>query len=127
MEVPVRGVIILVDPRTEQGKKYVKGDKPEKASKVVSYTYLRACILKNTLLPTTSFKGVSPVFEAGPIALKIFLDPRLAKSMSQAQLDELKLKISVSSRSRFVKIGSGQVPDLVTWSRVAHCHILVSL
>ncbi|KAG8876100.1 hypothetical protein FRB97_004454 [Tulasnella sp. 331] len=131
MEVPVRGVIILVDPREEQGKKYIRGDRPEKASRVVSYTYLRACIFKDTLLPTTIFKGVMPVFEVGPRALKIFLEPRLVKSLTPAQLDELKLKISMYGghsgvgidKAHVILANKEDVPSLRRRHRESHLEV----
>ncbi|KAG9038993.1 hypothetical protein FRB95_013671 [Tulasnella sp. JGI-2019a] len=111
--VPPRGVIILVDPRTEQGQRYLNKAKPGKATKVVPYTFLRACILKDKVLDPSVFEDVIPIFEAGPrdgpLSLKIFIEQRLEKSLSQPEFDDLKLSIAMYGGHSGLPIGRAHV------------------
>lgn len=98
MDIPETGVI-LVDPRTSEGKAFLRGDASNRWP-VVPYTYLRACILESELLDTADFKRIVPIFEHDvgglPRAIRLHMHPRLLDSMSAAELDELKLRIAVS-------------------------------
>ncbi|KAG8920504.1 hypothetical protein FRC00_009921 [Tulasnella sp. 408] len=91
---PERGGFIVVDPRTPQGAKFVRGDQKELKWRVVSYTFLRACIFKGEVLKPDDFKNVKPVFEREMAALKMHMHSSLMTVMSAQELDDLKFLIS---------------------------------
>lgn len=96
--------IILVDPRTPRGQRYLSSEVPDSGFRVLPYTYIRACILRGKLLSDyAAFRGVQPIFECQDQSpLKIHIHKRLEMELSDEELANLKLDIAVSNFSSLI-------------------------